>query len=464
MIIPCILHLKGKGPLLDPVIGMPEDVVVPRRTTKEVRKVEGNLIIDDATVKSEQPGEVIQVSGITDCREDCYIEAGLTTSELRGRGGDVVVDGDLNAENSIKIKRGRLEVRGNLTTKKMEVDRRVEVSEDMSIDSARVGGSLNVRGNSKATRVDVGGSFRADSDAEVDEIDVGGSVSVGGATKSDSIDVGGTFRGEGPVEAKKIDVGGSVKIESEASVEDIDVGGSVKLSGGTARGRIRVGGTLKSSKPLEFGHIRVGGSVTIAGGKGEDIDVGGTFRSEGDLTFETIDVGGTVRIEGNAYGKSVEVGGTVRVMDDLELSEELKVGGTADIGGKLTARSVRVGGKVEAEKIEAVEEIKTNTLRTRSGAMARRIELGRRGEAEGPLIARTVIVRDRCRVEDIHAEAVTLRRDSRARNIYAARIDIESGCRISGEVKYTESLNVERDVSLVSEPEKVEKLPEPPLM
>ena len=443
---------------------MPEDVTVPRRTTREVGRVEGNLLVEDATIKAEEPGGVIQVSGITECRDDCYFESSLTTSELRGRGGDIVVEGELNAEDSIKIKRGRLKVRGNLTTKKMEVDRSVEVSGDMAVDLARVGGSIKVRGNSKASRVDVGGSFKTESDAEVDEIDVGGSVGVGGATKSVSIDVGGTFRGEGPVEAENIDVGGSVKIESEASVEDIDVGGSVRLSGGAVRGKIRVGGTLRSSEPLEFSHIRVGGSVTIAGGKGGDIDVGGTFRSEGDLTFETIDVGGTVRIEGSASGRSIEVGGTVRVRDDLELSEELKVGGTADVGGKLTARAVRVGGKVVAEKVEAVEEIKTNTLRTRAGAMAQRIELGRRGEAEGPLIARTVIIKERCRVEDIHAETVTLRRDSRARNVYAARIDIESGCRISGEVKYTESLNAERDVSFASEPEKVEKLPEPPLM
>jgi cytoskeletal protein CcmA (bactofilin family) len=117
---------------------------------------------------------------------------------------------------------------------------------------------------------------------------------------------------------------------------------------------------------------------------------------------------------------------------------------------------------VEAEKVEAVEEIRTNTLRTRAGAMAEYIELGRRGEAEGPLIAKSVLVRDRGRVEDVYAESVTLRRNCRARNIYAARIQIESDCRIGGEVKYTDSLRAEHNVMFGTEPEKTEKLPPPP--
>ncbi|MDH5792798.1 MAG: polymer-forming cytoskeletal protein, partial [Candidatus Bathyarchaeota archaeon] len=167
-------------------------------------------------------------------------------------------------------------------------------------------------------------------------------------------------------------------------------------------------------------------------------------------------------LEGNSSGRSIDVGGTVRAGGDLELSESLKVGGTAEVGGKLNARSIRVGGRVEAEKVEAVEEIRTNTLKTKSGAMAGYIELGRRGEAEGPLIAKEVLVRDRGRVEDIYAETVTLRRDCRAGNIYAARIRLESGCRIRGEVRYTESLEADRDVAFSSPPEKTEKLPSPP--
>jgi len=120
---------------------LPEDVVVPRRTTKDISEVEGNLIVDDAVVRAEQPGETIKVSGATECRDDCVFESGLTTSELRGRDGDILVDGDLTVENLIKIKRGELEVRGNLTSKKIEVDRRVEVTGDLDVEQGRVGGS-----------------------------------------------------------------------------------------------------------------------------------------------------------------------------------------------------------------------------------------------------------------------------------------------------------------------------------
>ena len=441
---------------------MPEDVRVPRRTQKEIDEVDGNLSVDEGVVRSSKPGGSIRVSGYTDCRDDCTFETSLATSEFRGRDGDILVEGNLSVQDSIKIKRGRLEVSGDLTSKKMEVDRSVSIGGDMEVERARVGGTLRVRGKSKATHVDVGGSFKTESDAEVEEIDVGGSVQIDGATKSGIIKSGGSFKGYGPVDAELIDVGGTVRIDGEAKLEEVDVGGSVKLTGGLARD-IRVGGTLKSSDPLDFERIRVGGSVKISGGKGGNIDVGGTFKSDGDLTFENIDVGGTVKIDGNAYGRNIEVGGTAKVDGDMELTEDLRVGGNAEAGGLIKARAVLVGGKVEARRVEALDEIRTNTLRTKDGAKADYIELGRRGEVEGPLVARKVLIRERARVEDIHAEEVTLRRGCRALNIYADRVTVETDCRISGEVRYTDSMRAERDVRFAYEPEKTEKLPEPPL-
>ncbi|MGD2200687.1 MAG: hypothetical protein PVJ38_03515 [Candidatus Bathyarchaeota archaeon] len=440
---------------------MPEDIKVTRRTSKEINRVDGDLYIDDATVKAGRPGGVIEVSGMTEYRNDCFIESGLETDRLRGSGGDIVVDGDLTAKNSIRIRHGELEVRGDLETIKLDVDRRVKVSGNMKTDLARVGGSLRVKGDTKAARVDVGGSFKVDSDADVGEIDVGGSVKVEGSTKSGLINVGGTFKGYGPVEAEKIDVGGSVKLEDKADVEEIDVGGSVKVVRGRT-GDVKVGGSFKAREPINFSTIKVGGSVKIAGGIGGHVDVGGSFKSDGDLTFQTIDVGGTVKIDGSGKGGNIDVGGTVRVRGDLDLQDELKVGGKADIGGVLKARVVRVGGRVEGEKIEAQDLIKTNTLRTRLGAKAGEIDIGRRGEAEGPLIAGRVLVRERARVEDVYADTVYLRRGSRAVNIYARKVTVENRCIITGQVKFTEEVNIDRDARLSYEPEKVESLPEPP--
>jgi len=52
---------------------------------------------------------------------------------------------------------------------------------------------------------------------------------------------------------------------------------------------------------------------------------------------------------------------------------------------------------------------------------------------------------------------------SKARNVYAKNIYLERGCRIAGEIKYTEELRKEEDVHFAREPEKTERLPPPPI-
>jgi len=73
-----------------------------------------------------------------------------------------------------------------------------------------------------------------------------------------------------------------------------------------------------------------------------------------------------------------------------------------------------------------------------------------------------VYLRDKAEAEDIYAQNVTLKRDCRARNIYANRVQIESGSKISGKILYTESLYADSDVQFQTNPEKTEKLPNPP--
>ncbi len=183
---------------------MTEDVVIPRRGRMELDSIEGNLIMDKGTVSAAQLGGIIHVSGATECKDDCLFESSLTTSELTGRNGNIVVKGDLNVENSIKIRRGRLFVEGSLTAKRMEVDKQVEVDGDLDITEASVGGSMKIRGNSKADRIGVGGSLVVDNDAEIGVIDVGGSTHIRGRTKGRVIDVGGSYTGDGPVEVDSI--------------------------------------------------------------------------------------------------------------------------------------------------------------------------------------------------------------------------------------------------------------------
>jgi cytoskeletal protein CcmA (bactofilin family) len=199
---------------------VPEEIRVPRGAHKNFGEVDGDLIVNDATVRADPPGGVIKVSGVTECKDNCRFESSLETTELRGSSGDILVEGDLIASRLVRLKRGRLDVDGNLVSPKIYVDDRVEVSGNLETDQARVGGSMTIKGNAKATCVDVGGSFKVFSQAEIEEIDVGGSVIIERAAKIGLINVGGSFRGNGPVIADKIDVGGSVRIEGEADVNE----------------------------------------------------------------------------------------------------------------------------------------------------------------------------------------------------------------------------------------------------
>ena len=142
--------------------------------------------------------------------------------------------------------------------------------------------------------------------------------------------------------------------------------------------------------------------------------------------------------------------------------ERLKVGGKVFVSGDLEAGEVRVGGKIEAHTLTAKKYIETNVLRTRSGAKAVRIEIGKRGEAEGPLVGEIIIIKERARVEDVYGGEVQLRGRCRARSVYGRKVRIENGCDVD-KVIYTESLHTDPSVRIRSAPQKTEKLPDPPL-
>jgi len=440
---------------------MSEEIRVTRGDSIRLTKVIGSLKAEDAIIKSGSEDGVVIIEGSTSCRGDCVFECTLQTENLESRGGRLSVHGDLLVSKIIEIKNGDLYVKGRLSSERLSVDRNVEVGGVLESKEIDVGGTLEASGFIKAKSLDLGGKLYAGSNAEIKQIDVGGVVVVEGDTKSESIEVGGKFVGKGRVEAYQIDVGGSVEISSEADIDKIDVGGSVKLAGGIIHDKIDVGGSFESSKPLKFKIIEVGGKATIVGGEGTNVYIGGLFKSEGDLTFRDIRVGGKVEITGDASGENIEVGGSLEVSKSLSLSGRLIIGGRANIGGQLRAMSIRVGARLEAEKIEA-SIIQTNKLLTRLGAKAKNIEIGRRGEVRGPLIAEKVVIKDRSVVEDIYADLVKLGRECTARNIYASHITLELGCRIEGFIKYTQTLKTDKYVRFASEPIKTDNPPTPP--
>ena len=128
------------------------------RETKSLTRVDGDLRIEDATVKSDSPDNTVHVEGSTLCYDDCTFNCNLRTRSLEGRRGKIFVEGDLTVEHSVKIRMGELYVRGNMSTERMEVGRRVEVAGDLNSKRVDVGGALKVEGCVKSTDLRVGGS------------------------------------------------------------------------------------------------------------------------------------------------------------------------------------------------------------------------------------------------------------------------------------------------------------------
>ncbi|HIH88869.1 TPA: hypothetical protein HA344_06650, partial [Candidatus Bathyarchaeota archaeon] len=168
-------------------------------------------------------------------------------------------------------------------------------------------------------------------------------------------------------------------------------------------------------------------------------------------------------INGDAVGRSIKVGGVFHAAGAIKLEEELAVGGFAEATGPIEAESVRVGGAVKAESVVARGSIETHKLRTRRGAKADRIEISRRGEAEGPLVGREVIIHRGARVEDVWGDRVVLLRDARARNVYAGVLEAEEGSDVTGAIQFTGELHAERGCRFTAQPAKAEKLPERPI-
>lgn len=400
--------------------------VVPPKSTVTLSSVEGDLEVGRrAVVKGEGSPPAVAVSGTVYAEGDCVFDCSLSAENLDGE-DDITINGSLEVRNRVKIEDGRLVVSGDMSAKRVDVDKSLRVEKDFEFDDVDVGGRLEVRGSTTGVKINVGGAFDA----------------------------------SGEVETESIDVGGSVRIRSKVDVRDIDVGGTVEIEGGRV-GRVDVGGSFVSKDSLEFDEINVGGTVKLAGRcTGGDVDVGGSCKVEGDLKFRNIDVGGVITISGSAEGDDLDVGGKVRVGGGLHLSGKLDVGGIAEVRGELVAERVEVGGKLYAKKANVGSTICVGgSIETVEGVNASYIRIGRRGRVEGSIRADEAVIGKNAHVEDVHAKSITLERKARARNLYGEKIRLESGCQVSGEVKYTASLEAAPGVTFAKTPQKVDELP-----
>jgi len=67
-------------------------------------------------------------------------------------------------------------------------------------------------------------------------------------------------------------------------------------------------------------------------------------------------------------------------------------------------------------------------------------------------------------VEDVYADTVEMGERVRAGNVYANKdVRLESRCRISGEVKYSDRIEAESDVEFAKPPMKTDEIAKPPL-
>jgi cytoskeletal protein CcmA (bactofilin family) len=402
---------------------------VDRGTMLEIDVVEGDLLVGDGATVKAKSGERVVVKGKVEFEGDSDVLSSLEARDLRGKRCRVNISGDLIVSGSIYIEDGDLVTEGQLVAKDVDVDRRVVV-----------------RGNLKCEMLSVGGSLEVGGDVEAVDLSVGGSVTTHGSLKGSVLKVGGSFDVDGIAELERLEVGGRARV------------------GGGSIDRVDVGGTFESTGKLKFGRIDVGGTVRLAACEGEGkVSVGGVLRVEGDFTFDEVSVGGTLEVLGSAEGNSVDVGGTVKVSEDAVFRRALNVGGFAGIRRELRAGSVSVGGSLETEVCLADKVRVGGRVETQRGVKSKLFEIGKHGKVIGPVVAEHVEARDNAELDDVYAGLLVMGRGSSARNVYVKRAVLESECKVSGELIYTEELELGERLRLRSEPKRAEQLPEPPI-
>ena len=72
------------------------------------------------------------------------------------------------------------------------------------------------------------------------------------------------------------------------TAQGIDVGGSFKAQGEVKAKEIDVGGAFTTESRVDIQKLDVGGAAKVRGGRINEVDVGGVFESREELEFDTI--------------------------------------------------------------------------------------------------------------------------------------------------------------------------------
>jgi len=123
-------------------------------------------VAENSTVKAKDK-RFITIAGAIHCEGDCTFDCSVSALSLRGRDGEIIVNGDLLINKSVRVTAdGSLRVEGNLSAMEIEVDKELYVGRNLTAEKVDVGGKLGVGGDAKAEDIDVGGKFEADGKVE----------------------------------------------------------------------------------------------------------------------------------------------------------------------------------------------------------------------------------------------------------------------------------------------------------
>jgi hypothetical protein len=97
---------------------MPKNNVVPSGSSLTLSGVEGDLVIGrQATVKGKGMPPKVTILDVVKCSEGSVFQCSLSAESFEGE-GDIVIQGDLETKDQVKMKAGHLSITGKVKAKK----------------------------------------------------------------------------------------------------------------------------------------------------------------------------------------------------------------------------------------------------------------------------------------------------------------------------------------------------------
>lgn len=244
----------------------------------------------------------------------------------------------------------------------------------------------------------------------------------------------------------------------------------------------RISGSGRISVP-EYGDFKVSGSGRISpeeistsgssiipGGLTiGDLKTSGSARIDGDITAEMVKFSGSASVEGNLSCEEIHKSGSLKVDKDMKIKygkfsgstnvggggsveRELEASGSISFGRDLVSEErilysgvMRVDGKVEAKSFEARLSRDESYIRDGIKADYINIQLSHDDWRNRGSLITTDITGDEIVLENVECDNVT-----------GKKITLLGGCRVKGNVQYSDTIKVESENRLSSEPEKTE--------